>query len=268
MPRANLHPSTISEYEKETGDYDHSWPHRCSICGLPCKSARGVKIHATKMHKQRQQDFKGRLADKAVQIDKLVEQQALRPVVKCEGKSLENVFRFKYLGTVFAADGLQSHDIKQRIAKAMSRCGQLRHIFASPALSLHLKLRLYEAAVCSLLTFGCETWALTDKTMRTLNGANSRMLTHITGKSIRAEARPLTTSLNLVRMIRIRRYRWLGHILRTSPHRLIHQALLCQSLMNAPGNLLMDAPPFSSPQHLREQAMDRATWRSHIAGIP
>ena len=94
------------------------------------------------------------------------------------------------------------------------------------------------------------------------------MLTHITGKPIRDEARPQTTSFNLVRQIRIRRYRWLGHILRSCPHRLIHQALSCQAVMDAPGNLLMDAPPFNSPEHLREQAADRATWKSHIAGIP
>ena len=143
-----------------------------------------------------------------------------------------------------------------------------RHIFASTAISLQLKLRLYDVAVCSLLTYGCETWALCEKTRRCINGANSRMLTHITGKSVREEARPLTTSLNLVRRIRIRRYRWLGHILRTSPHRLIHQAIKCQAIMDSPGNLLMDAPPFSSPQDLREQAADRATWLSHIAGIP
>ena len=188
-------------------------------------------------------------------------------MIRCEGKVLENLFRFKYLGTIFAADGLQHYDIKQRIAKAMSRCGQLRHIFAAKALSLAIKLRLYEAAVLSLLTYGCETWSLCEKTRRCLNGANSRMLAHITGKSIREEARPQTTSLNLVRQIRIRRYRWLGHILRTSPERLIHQALKCQSVMDAPGNLLMDAPPYTSPQDLRRQAADRATWSSHIVDI-
>ena len=149
----------------------------------------------------------------------------------------------------------------------MSRCVKLRHIFVSKEISLELKLRLYEVAVCSLLTYGCETWTLCDKTMRCLNGANSRMLTHITGQSVRAEARPQTTSLNLVRQIRIRRYRWLVHILRSSPHRLIHQALKCQAILNKPGNLLMDAPPFSSPQDLRNQAADRATWLSRIAII-
>ena len=133
----------------------------------------------------------------------------------------------------------------------------------------HTKIiSLYDVAVCSLLCYGCETWALSAQTMRCLNGANSRMLTHITGKSIREEARPLTTSLNLVRRIRVRRYRWLGHILLTHPSRLIHQALKEQSDTNLPGNLLMDAPPYHSLTQLRNLARDRATWSANIAGIP
>ena len=70
----------------------------------------------------------------------------------CNGNDLENVFCFKYLDTLFAADGLQIYDIKKRIALAMSRCDRLRHIFVSPFITLHLKLRLYAAAVCSIFT--------------------------------------------------------------------------------------------------------------------
>ena len=54
-------------------------------------------------------------------------------------------------------------------------------------------------------------------------------------------------------LVRIRRYRWLGHILRTSPNRLIK----CQSIMNTSGNLFPDATPFSSPQDLHNQVKDR-----------
>ena len=89
----------------------------------------------------------------------------------------------------------------------MSRCDKLHHIFVSKEISLKLKFRLYEVTVCSLLTYGCETWTLCDKTMRCLDGADSRMLTHITGQRVRAETRLRTTSFNLVRQIRIRRYR-------------------------------------------------------------
>ena len=150
---------------------------------------------------------------------------------------------------------------------AMSRCGKLKHIFASPLLSLSLKIRLYKAAVCSVFTYGCETWDLNEKTMRMINGANSRMLSHITGNSARSEARPQTTTFNLVQAIRIRRYRWLGHILRSPKNRLIHRALAIQLEINSPGNLFLDAPAFSNMDHLREQAMDRAGWQGLIGCV-
>ena len=137
----------------------------------------------------------------------MVEQQDQRPHILCEGKEIENVFRFSYLGSTFTADDDQHKDIQEKIGKAMSRCDKLRPVLDSPDLSISVKLRLYQAAVCSLLTYGCETWQLTKRAMRQLNGANSRMLARFTRKSIPQEARPWSTSFDLVLSIRKRRLR-------------------------------------------------------------
>ena len=216
----------------------------------------------SRSHKEeKEQEFQGRLVDRAVQIKKLEAQQEQRPQVMCEGQPLENTFKFRYLGTMFAANASQHFDIESRIAMAMSRCGRLRPVFDSKVITLHLKLRLYEAAVCSLLTYGCETWDLDEKTRKRINGSNSVMLARITGNSIPHEARPATTSLNLIRRIRIRRHRWLGHILRLGPGSIVYQALKVQDKMKTEGNLLMDAPPYTNLEDLARQAKDRARWR-------
>ena len=141
-PRGSLHPAKIEEYEKQNDCYDYEWRHRCPICDLPYSSTHAVKIHVGRDHKARKpQDFSHRLADKAVQKEKLKLQQADRPKVECEGEELTNVFDFIYLGSVLAVDGNQDDDIKRRKAMATAKCGQLRHIFDSENLSLHLKLR-------------------------------------------------------------------------------------------------------------------------------
>ena len=86
---------------------------------------------------------------------KLEEKQKLEPQICCEGKKLKNIFLFKYLGSMFAADGDQEYDVKRRIALATSRMGQLRHVFGSD-ITFVTKMRIYKTAVCSLLTYGSE----------------------------------------------------------------------------------------------------------------
>ena len=162
----------------------------------------------------------------------------------------------------------QVTDVKARIARAMTRCGQLRNILDSDKIGLQLKLRLYEASVCSLLTFGCETWTLNRQVLGLINGANSRMLARFTGKSIPAEARPATCSLNLIHKIRQRRLRWVGHILRRGPDHITYTALAVQASRKQAGNLLMDAPPHNHLDDLAHLAMDRAAWSSMVRHIP
>ena len=267
-PRSNLHPSLIKEYEVSNNVYDFTWRFRCGICDLPCASERGIKIHCSRAHKDpKLQNFSGSLADAAVRTCKLVQQQALRPKIHCEGHPLNNVFREKYLGTVFAADADQTRDVKTRIAQAFARCGKLRRVLDAQQLPVGLKLRLYKAAVCSILTYGCETWRLTPSVMRKINGVNSKMLARFTGKTIPQEARATSSSFNLVKHIRVRRLKWLGHILRAGPDRLIYQAVEEQRRLGLPGNLLMDAPPHNSLTELAIQAKDRASWGAIASNI-
>ena len=241
QPRSNVHPDLIKEYEVAKGVYDFNWPHRCDVCDLPCASARGVKIHRTRMHKDAPvQSFADTLADKAVRCTKVKQQQNQRPDIYCNGTKLDNVYMAKCLGTLFPADGDQMKDISARVAQATTRCGQLHHIFSSDSLPLRMKLRLYEAAVVSLLTYGSETWFLNPSACRKLRGANSRMLAWFTGNSIPHEARPATTSFNIIQKLRSRRLRWVGHILLDDPQNPSFQALKSIHTNPVPDSLLMD----------------------------
>ena len=115
------------------------------------------------MAADKQQSFKGSVADKLVQNQKWKAQENDRPKIYCNNSVLDNVYLFTYLGSRFAADGQQSFDIESRIAMAYeyNRCGELRHKFDSPFLSRRLKLRLCIAAVVSVMTYGCESWTQT-----------------------------------------------------------------------------------------------------------
>ena len=110
--------------------------------------------------------------------------------MQCEDVELDNVWLFKYLGSLFRADGDQKVDVSARIAAATSTAGRMRAIWASKHIPLSVKLRIYKTGVCSKLTYtyGSEAWDLDERVCAMINGANSRMLARFTGKSVHEEA--------------------------------------------------------------------------------
>ena len=271
-PRKNIVPFWVMEYLKANQLYDYEHAHRCPRCDKPLKSARGVKMHLRSCTHDNiygtnvaDQDFRGRVADAQVKINKMKQAQSCKAKVQCGGHDLCNTFLFKYLGSIFAADGSQMHDVKRRAAMAMDRCGQLSHVLGSTAIPMHLKFSIYHAAVCSLLTYGCEAWNLSEKIKAKINGCNAKCLSHFTNLNAHEEASARTRSIDLVGLIRQRRYRWLGHILRLKGNRLVKDAVKMQFEMGLPGNICMDAPAHLSFEELTELAQDRKAWKE---GLP
>ena len=200
----------------------------------------------------------------AAQLDKRKEAQANEKQVMCNGKSLVNIYLFKYLGSIFAADGSQEQDVLRRCAMAVTRCGQLRNVFDSPDIPLKLKLNIYNSAVLSLLTYGCEAWSMTPKIQAKINGVNARCLSRITGRSIHIEASSRTQTLDVITDIRIRKWKWLGHLLRAPGDRLTKLALKVQFDKQDKLNMLQDIPRFCKTfKQLERLAQDRKAWRSH-----
>ena len=262
-PRRNISPGVVNAFLHANNLYEHDWPGaRCPQCDMPCKSERGVKIHLRSclQRPDSEQNFTGTCAAAKVKVNKLIAAQDDEETVLCEEKGLKNVFLFKYLGSVFAADGNQQHDIKRRVAMAMARMGQLRHVF-NATIPLCLKMKIYKSAVCSLLTYGCEAWDLNEKNMALLNGANARCLSRFTGKDAHAEASAKTRSYDLVLAIRKRRFKWLGHILRMPESRLIKLATKVQFQQGLQGNLFMDIPCNPSYEGICGLAKNRKIWR-------
>ena len=118
----------------------------------------------------------------------------------------------------------------------------MRHLWHHNNLHINLRMRLYKASVCSILTYGSEAWTLNAKVMRKLNGANAHMVSAITGRTVQQEASAKWRTFDLVKWIRARRLQWLGHILRLGPERLIKQAVFEMYKNRQDGDLMMDSP--------------------------
>ena len=83
------------------------------------------------------------------------------PVVMIEGKQLNAVESFKYLGGSITNDASLDAEVTARIAKASSAFGRLtKRLWANCGIRLGTKVAVYKAAVLTSLLYGCETWTL------------------------------------------------------------------------------------------------------------
>ena len=239
--------------------YEDVHSHRCDVCARTFKRRQDLKAHKTRTghHFQIQKDKVTAMAVKAAKLKKRTAMQDAMPKVRWGEQEADNAWRSRYLGSIFEAGGGQMADVERRVAMAATRFGQMRHIWKTRSLHLRLRLRLYIASVCSMMTYGSEAWYMNDEVQRKINGANSRMVSVITGNTQRQEATEATCTFNLVRAIRARRLQWLGHILRMDEDRLLHKAVQHMYAHRSEGDLLMDAPRTSSWLELKQWAKDR-----------
>ena len=150
---------------------------------------------------------------------------------------------------------------------AQSAFSSLSHMWPDHRLPLSMRTRLYELAVCSMLTHACEAWDMTTSVKKMVNGFNSRCLDAITKLGYHVTATNPPFSLNLA--IRRRRLRYLGHILRMDTNRLVRRTLKAYvhgGERLPEGSLLEDCDRVSF-EELAVLARDRKRWNSMVNNL-
>ena len=137
--------------------------------------------------------------------------------------SLKVVDKFNYLGSSYSST---EKDINTRLNKAWTAIDRLSIIWKSD-LTDKMKRSFFQAAVVSILQYGCTTWTLT-KRLKTLDGNYTRMLRAILDKSWRQHPtrHQLYGHLHpITKTIQVRRTRHAGNCLRNRDE-LIRDVLL------------------------------------------
>ena len=96
-----------------------------------------------------------------------------------DGTPLKLVDRFTYLGSCVAST---EKDIDTRLTKAWTAINRLSIIWKSD-LTDKMKRSFFQAAVASILLYGCTTWTLTKRLEKKLDGNYTRKLRAILNKS-------------------------------------------------------------------------------------
>ena len=242
--------------------------YKCDACAKTFSTERGLNIHSSRWCRPEgpPRSRKGTLADKAVKKQKRVKQAAEMPRVSIEGVELENVLGFDYLGCQVTGDGDDSADMYHRMHIAAERFNGMNHVWRDNRLRQCVKLDLYIKSVCSVFTHGSEAWTLEPPIKRAVNGFNSRCLHRITGRSYQLEASQPT--FDLVKALRQRRLRWLGHIMRMPANRLLRQTVAGIAGNGPPyaqGSILMDCG--ESWFDIESRAADRTAWATFVNDI-
>ena len=98
-----------------------------------------------------------------------------------DGTPLKLVDKFTYLGSSVKST---EKDIDTRLTKAWTAISRLSIIWKSD-LTDKMKRSFFQAAVASILLYGCTTWTLTKRLEKKLDGNYTRMLRAILNKSWR-----------------------------------------------------------------------------------
>ena len=186
--------------------------------------------------------------------------------VKMGVRELAPAFRFKYLGRRYRADGDRKEAVEVRMGQAADRFRELSRVWGSNEISVELKLRIYVAGVVSVLVYGCECWDLEECTGM-IQQWNARRLALISGREIRDEY--VGPSVDLLGMVRARRMRWVGEMLRLGEERLLRNALEIEwdQQGESCGGLLRDVPEVDSFSQLIDIASDIKLWKGLVDQI-
>jgi hypothetical protein len=100
----------------------------------------------------------------------------------------------------------------------------VQNLLSSRLISKNLKIKIYKTVILPVVLYGCETWSLTLREEHRLRVFENRVLRRIFGPKREAdgswrkfhndELHNLYSSPNIVRVIKLRRMRWAGHVAR------------------------------------------------------
>jgi hypothetical protein len=196
--------------------------------------------------------------------------------IMIDQKQLENVERFKYLGSMLTNDGRCTCEIKSRIAMAKAAFNKKKNLFTS-TLDLNLRKKLVKCYIWSMALYGAETWTLRAADQKHLESFEMwcwRRMEKISWTDhVRNEEVLLRVNeqRNILHEIRKRKANWIGHILRRNC--LLKQVIegkikgeieVTRRRGRRRKKLLDDLKDRRGYCHLKEEALDRTMWRNRF----
>ena len=139
--------------------------------------------------------------------------------VKLGEEEIKNVTTFKYLGSMFDAEGGSTTDCKNRVRLAWNKWREITGVICDKKVPVKLKHKIYKTVIKPTMTYGAECWTMKKKDEMLMNKTEMRMLRWIQGVSLREhkrneEIREAATVQPIETHLMQKRLRWYGHVRR------------------------------------------------------
>ena len=137
-------------------------------------------------------------------------------VLQVNGSTLKQVEKFKYLGVAFTGNKKKDKELDTRIGKASAVMRALHYLVVMKReLSKKAKLSIFKPVFVLILTYGYESWVMTERVRSQMRTSEMRFSQSIQGVTLFTKVRSFETqkSLNINPfLLRLERsqLRWFG----------------------------------------------------------
>ena len=195
--------------------------------------------------------------------------------IEIDGNRIEEVKEFCYLGDMLDSEGSVERAVRMRVAAAWMKWREIASLLTNKQIPLRHRGNVYGACIRSVLLYGAESWAMTQRVLGILTSCDRRMLRYMAGLSLQdrvssAEVASRCGVEVLENVARRRRLRWYGHVQRreeSDPLRRVGEFFV--EGRRPPGRPKKSwKKTLEEDMHVvgarKEDAMDRDRWRSII----
>lgn len=208
---------------------------------------------------------------KKTKVMKVSKSEEGRVSIVIDGKEIEQVRSFKYLGSTMTEDGRCETEIKIRIALAKDAFSKRKELLTK-RFSRKVKKKIIKTLVWTTLLYGCETWTLRKEEIRRLEAVEMwlwrRMekisyTERITNEEV---LRRIGEGRQLLNVIRNRKKNWIGHILRGEGlvREVIEGRMEGKRSRGRPRTGMLDDLIVKSYGDTKRRAENRNEWRSWV----